>query len=146
MWRTIIMCIVLFAIGFVSDLTMQLIKNSFPRVALFDPYWQYYTPFPAAIIAGIITLVFGGLFLLMSIAIYKGLKLETKSLSFFLFSVSLAVVLGVILDVLTNYNNWLGYPLRKWYDTMGATDASLWSGALTFLFVSILATTVYIQI
>lgn len=142
---TLLTALVLFLTGFIGDIGTQLVAKSQPTVNLFAPYWDRFGPFGAAVIAGGITLVFGGLFLLAAIAIYNALGLETKSWSFVFFATALAFVLGVIGDVITNRNNYIP-PLRLWYDQMGATNAAMWSGGLIFTFVAFITSVVYIHI
>ena len=127
--------LVLFLTGFFGDLATQLVSKYRPTASLFDPYWNQFGSIGAAVIAGGITLVFGGLFLLAAMAIFKALRLDTKSWSFVLFATALAFVFGVIGDVITNYTNAIP-SLRLWYDQMGATDAAMWSGGLTFALVA----------
>ena len=83
---------------------------------------------------------------MLSIGIYNFFGLNVKSMSFVLFSTALAFVLGVIIDVLANRGDWLGPTFRKWYDTMGVTDAAMWSGGLTFAFTAFIASSSFIYL
>jgi len=130
----VLTAIVLFLVGFLGDLGTQLAARYIPRVGLFNPYWQRFGRLGAAVVAGGITLVFGGLFLLTAMAIYNALKLNTKSWSFVFFATALGFVFGVFADVIANRTNAIP-SLRMWYDQMGATDAAMWSGGLTFAVV-----------
>lgn len=132
--------VILFLVGFMSDLVVQQVGKHVYQVGLFEPFWQKYGPIGAAAIAGGITVLVGGIFLLISGMIYRYYDLEMKSWSFVLFSTALAYVLGTILDVWTNRGNWIP-SLRKWYDGMGEENASIWSGGLPFAFAVFVATT-----
>jgi hypothetical protein len=131
--------VILFLIGFVSDLVLQAIGPSYPTINLFEPFWRKYGPIKAAAIAGLITLVFGGLFLIAAKLLYNFLNLQVDSWSFILFATALAFILGVVIDIYTNRGDWLGPEFRLWYDTMGETDAALWTGGLTFAFTVFVA-------
>ena len=142
---TLSTALVLFLTGFFGDIGTQLVAKRSPTTNLFVPYWQKFGTFGAAIIAGGLTLIFGGLFFLIALELYNILKLSTKSWSFVLFATSLAFVLGVVADVITNYYNCIP-TLRLWYDTMGATNASLWSGGLTFAFVAFITALFWVRV
>lgn len=134
----IIILILLFLIGFISDIILQYLGTKNKKINLFKPYWDYYGKFNAAIVAGIISMVFGMFFLLISIGLYKLIySSSVYSLSFVIFSSIMAFILGIIFDILCNYNNWFGKIFRNWYDEMGVINASLWSGGLTFSFLNI---------
>ena len=131
-----LLIIILFLIGFISDIFLQI----FSTKSLFKPFWKRYGSFVGAIIAGILTLIIGLMVIPISFEIFKFLKLSTTTWTFVLFSTALAFVMGVIIDVYTNRGDWLGPTLRLWYDTQGEDKAALWSGGLTFSFVVFIAT------
>ena len=127
---------VLFLTGFVGDIGTQLFAKVSPKAELFRDYWDEYGKFGAAVIAGLITLVFGGMMFLLALALYEyAFRLETKSWSFVLFATAVGFILGVVVDLLANREDWIP-SLRKWYSTVGDTEACLWSGGLTFAFVT----------
>lgn len=134
----------LFLIGFISDIILQILAQYSETIGYFQPFWQEYTPIGAAIIAGLITLIFGGLFFLLALTIFQYLGLNSKTWTFVIFSTALAFVLGFLIDVYTNRGDWLGSAFRLWYDQMGATYAGLWSGGLTFAFTAMFISTLYI--
>lgn len=139
-----LLIVILFLIGFISDLFLQWFAQWSEKTNYFRPFWQDYTPIGAAIIAGLITLIFGGLFFLIALGIFRVLGLNDKSIAFVFFSTALAFVLGYLIDIFTNRGDWLGSSFQLWYSKMGATDAGLWSGGLTFAFVAVIVSTLHI--
>lgn len=140
---TLLIALVLFLTGFISDLIVQVAAGWSEQINLFRPYWDRYGTIGAAIIAGFISLIFGGLFLLLAIEIYRILDLQI-GYDFIFFSTALGFVLGYIGDVIVNRYNLFGPTLRKWYDGMGIEKAGLWSGGLTFAFIAFVASTVLV--
>lgn len=144
--------IVLFLIGFIGDLILQGMAELPPSiqilrdVRLYQPFWDDIGRFNAAIKAGMITFFFGGLFILIAYLIWRVLGLRTNTLSFILFATALAYCLGVILDVYTNRNNWLGPKFRVWYDGMGEERAAIWSGGFAFAITVFVALIILIYV
>lgn len=130
--------IILFLIGFIGDFALQGMAQLPPclqilrDIKLYQPFWEDVGRFNAALKAGMITLVYGGAFILVAGLIWSLLGLRFNTLSFILFATALAYCLGVILDIFTNRNNWLGPEFRVWYDGMGEERAAIWSGGFAF--------------
>ena len=133
--------VLLFFIGFFGDLATQVVAKFsvlpkyFREINAFSPFWEAHGPLLAAVIAGFITMFFGGIIYLTSVGVYNYFNLNTKGWSFILFSTMLGFVMGVIIDLIVNRNNLIP-TLRKWYTQMGDENAALWSGGLTFAFAA----------
>lgn len=130
----ILVAVVLFLTGFLGDLGAQILARWSPKVELFRNYWSEYGSLRAAIIAGFITLLFGGLMFLLTLALFKKFLLDTRTWLFILFATCIGFVFGVVVDLAANRQDWIP-SLRNWYNGMGDVNAALWSGGLTFAFV-----------
>lgn len=133
--------IVLFLSGFIGDIGTQIFAkfiHPHGNASLFDDYWKSYGRIGAATTAGLITLVFGGLMFLLALSLYEyGFQLDStdsKGWTFVFFATCVGFILGMVADILTNRQNWIP-SLRSWYDGVGETTATLWSGGVTFAFV-----------
>lgn len=135
--------IVLFLTGFLGDFGTRFVARYQPTVNLFEPFWREYGVMGAATFAGMLTLVFGGLFFLVALGIFRAFKLNDKSWAFIIFATAVGYILGMIGDVITNYTNAIP-SLRKWYDGMGATRAGMWSGGFTFAFTAFIASAYWV--
>lgn len=136
---TILPFVLLFFIGFFGDLATQVVAKFSVLTNLFSPFWEAHGPVVAAVIAGFITMFFGGIIYLTSIGVYNYFDLNTKGWSFILFSTMLGFAMGVVIDLIVNRNNLIP-TLRKWYTQMGDENAALWSGGLTFAFAAFVST------
>lgn len=126
---------VLFLTGFIGDLGTQLLATVSPKAELFRDFWNTYGKFGAAVTAGLITFVFGGMMFLLALALYEyGFRLKAENWLFVLFATSIGFISGVAVDLIANKKDWIP-SLRKWYSTVGDIKASLLSGGLTFAFV-----------
>lgn len=139
---------IMFFFGFFSDIILQKLSyfNRLHKINLFKPFWDYYGYFNAALIAGLISAIFGLLFLIFSIILFQQVfntSIYTSNLKFLLFSTFCAFLFGIFFDILCNINNWFGLIFRKWYDGMGIIKASLWSGGLTFGFLNFCSLLIY---
>lgn len=137
--------VILFLVGFISDLVTQQVAKRSSTVALLGPYWEKYTPIGAALIAGIITLGIGGFIIYVTMKFFDLLKLPINMTSgpeatlFILAASSFGFIIGMIADLATNRSPSFLPSLDLWYDNVGESFATLWTGGLAFSFTVFVA-------
>jgi len=124
--------VILFLVGFVSDLILQKTPGV-PAIELLKPFWDQYGTYGSAALAGLTTLGAGLVVLTLSYLFFTVMGVQSNPWAYLLMTLAIAFVFGFFIDIMMNRDNWFGPSLRRWYDGMGEVNAAMWGGlALVF--------------